>query len=106
MFQGATNFNQALSNWDVGNVTNMTAMFSGANAFNKNVSNWCVIQIPSEPANFAMANFQTGYRPHWGECESFAEFNRPFVTTWRTTTANETVIIYGNGAGYSYTIDW
>mgnify|MGYP006897563434 CR=1 FL=1 len=29
-----------------------------------------------------------------------------FVTTWRTTTPNETVIIPTIGAGYNYDIDW
>lgn len=29
-----------------------------------------------------------------------------FVTTWRTTAANEAIQIVGAGAGYNYTIDW
>ncbi|UJH66977.1 BspA family leucine-rich repeat surface protein [Allomuricauda sp. SCSIO 65647] len=31
---------------------------------------------------------------------------RPFITTWQTTTANETITIPTLGAGYNYTVDW
>jgi len=30
----------------------------------------------------------------------------PFITTWQTTTANESIIIPTIGAGYNYTVDW
>ena len=31
---------------------------------------------------------------------------RPFITTWRTTTANEQIIIPTMGTGYDFEIDW
>ena len=31
---------------------------------------------------------------------------KPFITTWETTTANESIIIPTTGTGYDYTIDW
>ena len=29
-----------------------------------------------------------------------------FITTWRTTSANESIIIPTTGSGYNYTVDW
>ena len=43
MFAGATSFNQPVGSWNVGNVTNFTAMFKTANGpFNQDVSGWDV----------------------------------------------------------------
>jgi len=39
MFSGSA-FNQDLSNWDVSAVTDMGGVFSGAKAFNQDLSNW------------------------------------------------------------------
>ncbi|MBO3116592.1 BspA family leucine-rich repeat surface protein, partial [Winogradskyella sp. DF17] len=30
----------------------------------------------------------------------------PFITTWQTTTANESITIPTTGSGYNYTVDW
>jgi surface protein len=30
----------------------------------------------------------------------------PFITTWKTTTADETITIPTNGTGYSYSVNW
>jgi surface protein len=40
MVSGAESFNQSLSSWDTGNVTEMTGMFSRASAFNQDISEW------------------------------------------------------------------
>ncbi len=37
---------------------------------------------------------------------SFQVTTKPFITTWQTTTANETITIPTTGSGYDYTIDW
>ena len=42
---GAVQFNQDLSFWDVSNVTNMRNMFWGAAAFNQDISNWDVSNV-------------------------------------------------------------
>jgi hypothetical protein len=65
-----------------------------------------VINIMSEPSEFALnAALTVGNKPQWGTCAMFAG-SKPFITTRRTTSVNEQVIIYGDGAGYNYTIDW
>jgi len=53
MFNGATNFNQDISIWDVGNVVNMDQMFQNAASFNQNLSSWTT-NVASQPANFSL----------------------------------------------------
>jgi len=45
MFQEATNFNQAIGNWNVSKVKIMEGMFNGATSFNQNIGNWDVTSI-------------------------------------------------------------
>ena len=45
MFFGASSFNSDLSNWDVSNVTNMSAMFKLASSFNQDLSEWNVSNV-------------------------------------------------------------
>jgi surface protein len=39
-FQNCNNFNGAIGNWNVSNVTNMQSMFDGASSFNQNIGSW------------------------------------------------------------------
>ena len=69
MFYAATAFNQAISLWDVSQVTDMDTMFRDATSFNHNLSGWCVSKITSEPTDFAKgATSWTLARPVWGTC--------------------------------------
>jgi surface protein len=40
MFQGATNFNQAVDKWNVSKVTSMRSMFEVATSFNQDLCAW------------------------------------------------------------------
>ena len=40
MFNGATAFNQDISNWNTAAVTDMQGMFYGATSFNQDISDW------------------------------------------------------------------
>jgi surface protein len=45
-FGSTSNFNQDISGWNVNKVTNMNQMFDGASAFNQNLSNWERVSSP------------------------------------------------------------
>ena len=45
MFWKCKNFNQDISRWDVSNVTDMEYMFGGCTSFNKDISRWDVSSV-------------------------------------------------------------
>ena len=45
MFDGASDFNQDLSPWDVSNVTSIHWMFRGASSFDGDISTWDVSNV-------------------------------------------------------------
>merc|ERR1719174_1647732 len=55
MFSDTTAFNQDLSNWDVGQVTNMAHMFYRAILFDQDLSKWNVATITGMQAMFREA---------------------------------------------------
>lgn len=62
-------FNQDISQWDVGNVTNMPGMFFWAYAFNQDLTQWCVSNITSIPAAFSTdSGLSASNHPVWGTC--------------------------------------
>ena len=54
MLAGAFNFNQAIGDWDVSNVTNMGAMFN-ATGFNQDIGDWDVSSVTSMNSMFDRA---------------------------------------------------
>ena len=57
MFQGATNFNQPLSNWNTSKVTSMNNMFQSATNFNQNLSNWDTSKVTTMLGMFYNSSF-------------------------------------------------
>ncbi len=55
MFNGATAFNQDISNWNTSAVTNMSNLFQGATSFNQDISNWNTAAVTSMPNMFGNA---------------------------------------------------
>jgi len=53
---GLYSFNQDLSNWDVSNVTDMSYMFSYSNSFNQDISDWDVSNVTDMNYMFHNAN--------------------------------------------------
>ena len=56
MFNGATRFNQNISDWDVSNVTNMGQMFNEAYSFNRDLSSWDVSNVTNMSSMFAFSS--------------------------------------------------
>ena len=73
MFTGCTNFNHPnISKWNVGNVTDMTAMFSHCSAFNQPLNAWNVSNATTMNTMFA-------------EC---VNFNQP-LNNWNTSKVTD-----------------
>ena len=123
MFNGATAFNQDLSNWDIGAVTNMTDMFTGVTLSTANydsmLDSWSKQAVQSN-VTFSGGNSKycdlgeagkailvgkgwtitDGGKDTSGSCDAF-------ITVWETTTAGESITIpTATDATYDYTIDW
>ncbi|WP_298421759.1 BspA family leucine-rich repeat surface protein [uncultured Kordia sp.] len=130
IFQGAALFNQNLGNWDISNVTGTDAIFAQAGVstsnYDQTVTGWGTLdtgetQIPSglnirfdnstycasQAIRTTLANAPT----NWNFIDSGLNCNNVsddglFITTWETTTANESITIPTAGLGYGYYIDW
>ena len=63
MFDGAREFNQDLSNWDVSNVTSMCCMFCDAESFNQDLSSWDVSNVENMDGMFDNCNIKEEYKP-------------------------------------------
>ena len=48
----------------------------------------------------------TAYYTFAANTEEFAVFSSPFITTWTTSAAGETITIPTTGTGYNYTVYW
>ncbi|WP_422105673.1 BspA family leucine-rich repeat surface protein [Winogradskyella sp.] len=129
MFYGAEDFDQDLSNWNIESLNSAIFMFSNSGLSNANYDNlligWATLdagetQIPLN-VNLGGGDSQYctsevkrqelidtyGWNISDGGLDCYTHiFASPFVTTWETTSTNESITISTMGDGYNYHIDW
>ena len=130
MFSGATSFDQDLGNWDLSNI-NSTLGISGllnnsgmsTGNYDSTLNGWATLEAGETQIPTGVTFNAEGITYCLGETARNTLMSTPynwtitdgglgcttsdfFVTTWQTTTANESITIPTTGSGYNYTIDW
>ncbi|MDT0540920.1 BspA family leucine-rich repeat surface protein [Croceitalea sp. P059] len=94
MFNGASQFNQAIGSWDISNVRYMSAMFYKAAAFNQDISLWDVSSVEYLSLTFSQSSFNQPIGS-WDVSnvvgfESMFAFNTAFnqdISSWNSENA-------------------
>ena len=84
MFEYAPSFNGDISNWDVSNVTNMSNMFASAPSFNGDISNWDVSSVTNMSLMFANAS----------------SFNQP-LNDWETSSVTNMYAMFAYASSFN-----
>ncbi len=93
MFNGVTSFNQDISNWNVSSVSDMSDMFDGATSFNQDISNWDVSSATNMRDMFKDAKAFCQNLTKWGsKLNSKLVKNIMFSNTGEDCTSSVTFI--------------
>lgn len=123
MFDKATNFNQDISQWRIEKVNDLDDFLTdtnfGPDNYDKLLVFWAVrphLDNVTFNADFDLhycegeSGRQILIDDGWNILDAGKDCFRPFVTTWRTTSPNESITIgeipLGNTLTYSYDVDW
>ena len=85
MFDGASSFNQDLSNWSTSNIKYMSSMFRGTSSFNQNLSMWNVSSVISADNIFCGCPKMLANGHYWPHIN-------PPPTSWGCNTDNIMII--------------
>ena len=122
MFSGAHNLNADLGNWDISTIMHMEHMLDNTGLsiqnYDKTLIGWAaqavVNTISIGTAGLVYCAGDTSRQQlidesFWafnGDMKESSNCDSYFITTWQTTTPNESITIPTSGSGYNYTIDW
>ncbi|MFZ1702943.1 MAG: BspA family leucine-rich repeat surface protein [Saprospiraceae bacterium] len=124
MFQGATSFNRDLGNWDVSNVAQMNSMFEGVTLSTANYDalliGWDALTLQTNvsfhggfsqycaggTAKANMAASDNWFIIDGGLDQGLCPAPIDFITTWQTTSANESIVIPAIGGVFNYNVNW
>ncbi len=122
MFFNAPQFDQNLGGWDVRNVRNMNDMFSNSGLSTENydalligwgalsgLQNHITLGVSGVSYCFGANARQSIIDTHSWTIQDAGEgagCPKPFITTWQTTSVNESITIPTSGSGYNFSINW
>ena len=126
--QGTLAFDQNIGYWDISSATSMQALLANAGISTTNYDHTLVAwsnltanetQIPSAitfnggNSTFCLSRYERdnlinnyGWSISDGGEVANCDLDDYFITTWETTTDNESITIPTFGSGYNYIIDW
>ncbi|GAA4273684.1 hypothetical protein GCM10022258_29780 [Aquimarina gracilis] len=126
-FADAKSFDQSLGDWDISNVSDFTDIFTNGTGmsdqnYDATLIGWATLESGeslSLNVSFGAGNLKfclgesarnllTSSTYNWSITDGGfgCDFTNAFITTWQTTTANESITIPTTGSGYNYAIDW
>ena len=126
MFRKATAFDQNLGDWDISSLVTAANIFDSTAITTENYDSTLIgwrtlqageIQIPSNLTldagglTYCLSEFHRSDLINtigWtvNDAGRASSCPAPFITTWKTTTANESILIPAAGSGYNYSVDW
>ncbi len=126
-FADAKSFDQSLGDWDISNVSDFTDIFTNGTGmsdqnYDATLIGWATLESGeslSLNVSFGAGNLKfclgesarnllTSSTYNWSITDGGfgCDFTNAFITTWQTTTANESITIPTTGSGYNYAVDW
>ena len=122
MFEDALDFDQNLGNWNIEKVSNLTDMFKNITLSQENydslLTGWSGQSVKPDlildvgTTTYCLGesgkNILSSAPNNWIITDGGIDCpSSPFVTTWRTTTSEESITIPTfSGGTYDYTVDW